>query len=245
MQHAERSSAEATRSPWNSRIVLEPIGPEIWGWVTDYRLGALTVPHRMTVMRGAHGGLLVHSPAKPDAATRASLDALGPVEAIVWPSWWHDLYLRAWAAAYRSATLYVAPGLRGAARSLPNAVILAESTHVSADVDQIFVDPLGVNFDEFVFFHRPSGALVVADLVVNVHGGLGFSAKILFRLMGAYPAPRIPWCYRLVIRDRRELRAKLDRVLAWDFDRLVVGHGDVILSGAKTAFAKTCDDLLR
>jgi len=224
--------------------VLEELGRDIWGAVSDYHLGALSIPHRMTVMRSPSGGLLVHSPAKPDDAVQTQLQTLGTVKAIVWPSWWHDLYIHQWASAYPEATIFVAPGLRHGTRSIPHVEVVRQSSHVWPDVEQIHVDRLGVNFDEFVFFHRPSQSLIVADLVVNAGDDVPFTAKILFRLMGAYPGPRIPWCYRLVVRDRKYVRAKLDQVLACDFDRLIMGHGDVVASNAKPAFEASCRALL-
>jgi len=224
--------------------VLEELGRDIWGAVADYHLGLLSIPHRTTVMRSDSGGLLVHSPAKPDDAVRAQLQTLGSVEAIVWPSWWHDLYIRDWASAYPNATIFVAPGLGQGVRSIPHAQVVRQNTLVWPDVEQIHIDRLGVNFDEFVFFHRPSRSLIVADLVVNAGDDVPFTSKILFRLMGAYPGPRIPWCYQLVVRDRKYVRAKLDNVLAWDFDRLIMGHGDVVTTGAKAAFESTCRKLL-
>ena len=36
-----------------------------------------------------------------------------------------------------------------------------------------------------------------------------------------------------MFRDKAAVRASVDRILAWDFDRAVVTHGDVVESGAK------------
>jgi glyoxylase-like metal-dependent hydrolase (beta-lactamase superfamily II) len=35
----------------------------------------------------------------------------------------------------------------------------------------------------------------------------------------------------LLIRDRAAARASLERILAWDFDRVIVSHGDVQETG--------------
>jgi len=220
--------------------VLEQLGQDIWGSVADYHLGLLAIPHRMTVMRAAGGGLLLHSPGKPDAQTRKDLESLGAIEAIVWPSWWHDLYLHEWAAAYPNARICVAPGLRSASRSIPNLEVVRQSSSVWPDVEQIHVDRLAMNFDELVFFHRPSGSMIVADLVTNVHQDVNAFTNIFLHVIGAYPGPRIPGSYLLVVRERKYVRAKLDQMLAWDFDRLIVGHGDVVAPGGKAAFEKAC-----
>lgn len=40
--------------------------------------------------------------------------------------------------------------------------------------------------------------------------------------------------------DRRAARASVDRLLALDFDRLVVGHGQPLASDGKQALAAAC-----
>ncbi len=38
---------------------------------------------------------------------------------------------------------------------------------------------------------------------------------------------------RLSIRDKSALRKSIDRILAWDFDRVIVTHGDVLECGGQ------------
>lgn len=223
--------------------MFDQIADGLWCHRAQYRFGALEFPHAVTVMREHDGGLIVHSPAKVDDATRDALESLGRVSTIVWPSWWHDLYLRAWADAYPDARLFVAPDLARKAAGLSNVRSLSESSDVDVDVEIIAVDGLNVWLDEFVLLHRPSKTLVVADLVVNVGPDLPFPTNTFFALMGARSGPFIPWFYPIVTRDKRRLRSQLDRIAALDFDRLIVGHGDNILANARTAFASAVDRL--
>src|SRR5579859_4770853 len=199
--------------------MFDLIADGIWCHRALYRFGALEFPHAVTVMRKHDGGLIVHSPAKIDNATREALKSLGGVSTIVWPSWWHDLYLRAWAHAYPDAHLFVAPDLRSKVAGMSNARLLSESSDVDADVDIIAVDGLNVWFDEYVVMHRPSKTLVVADLVVNVGADQPFPTSVFFALMGARSGPFIPWFYRTVARDKKRLRSQLDRISALDFER--------------------------
>jgi hypothetical protein len=39
----------------------------------------------------------------------------------------------------------------------------------------------------------------------------------------------------LLIRDRAAARASLERILAWDFDRVIVAHGEILESGGREA----------
>lgn len=223
--------------------MFDLIGDGIWYHRAQYRFGALEFPHAVTVMRKRDGGLIVHSPANLDDATRAALSSLGRVSSIVWPSWWHDLYLRQWADAYPDALLYVAPDLWRSVSHKSTARVLSESVEVDPDVCVAAVDRLGVWFDESVFLHRPSKTLVVADLVVNVGPGLPFPTNVFFALMGTRPGPKIPWFYKMVARDKKRLRSQLDRIAALDFKRLIVGHGDSVLANARAVFAAAVDRL--
>jgi hypothetical protein len=45
------------------------------------------------------------------------------------------------------------------------------------------------------------------------------------------PSKLDPW----LIRDRDAARQSLERILTWDFDRVVVAHGDVLESGGHEA----------
>jgi hypothetical protein len=48
------------------------------------------------------------------------------------------------------------------------------------------------------------------------------------------PAPE----YRLGWSNRKAVRASLERILAWDFDRIVLSHGDLIELDAKAIARK-------
>jgi glyoxylase-like metal-dependent hydrolase (beta-lactamase superfamily II) len=39
----------------------------------------------------------------------------------------------------------------------------------------------------------------------------------------------------LLIRDRAAARLSLERILAWDFDRVILAHGDVVERGGRAA----------
>ena len=41
--------------------------------------------------------------------------------------------------------------------------------------------------------------------------------------------------FRMGIRDRQAARRSVQRILEWDFDRILPGHGEIIDSGGKAA----------
>jgi hypothetical protein len=41
-----------------------------------------------------------------------------------------------------------------------------------------------------------------------------------------------------MIRDRRAARASVERILQWDFDRVIVTHGEVLETGGRQRVAE-------
>ena len=86
-----------------------------------------------------------------------------------------------------------------------------------------------------VFLHRASRTLILCDLAFNFGPGAAAPTRLLMKLLRSYgsfgPSKLDPW----LIRDRDAARQSLERILAWDFDRVVVAHGDVLESGGREA----------
>ena len=208
----------------------------IWVFERVVRFAGIPLPHTMTVIRLPAGGLFVHSPTIFDPPTASALASLGTVDSIVWPSWWHDMYLNEYAAAYPGARLFGAPILVEWQRRKSSLQSLDERAPPWApSIEQLYVDRMRLFLDEFVFFHRSSGSVIVADLAFHFDGTCNWFTRWSFRVIGAYPGCKIPWFYRMAPKDRRYLRAKIDCILDWNFDRLIVGHGVVVDTGGKDA----------
>jgi hypothetical protein len=92
--------------------------------------------------------------------------------------------------------------------------------------------------EEVVFLHRPSRTLLLTDLAFHPteasRPGLRFWCRINRVQHGFGPTLML----RLFVRDRAALRASLDRVLAWDFDRVSVTHGEVLETGGREALRR-------
>ena len=186
----------------------------------------------MTVIRLAAGSLLLHSPVALDPKLRVELDAIGRVCYVVAPNRVHHLYAGAVAQAYPGARLWVAPGLE---RKRPDLVFEAVLTDEAPDawrgeVDQVFFRGRPYE-NEVAFFHRASRTLMLCDLAFNFGPRAATSTRILMKLLRSYGSLGPSKLDPLLIRDRRAARESLERILAWDFDRIIVAHGDVLASG--------------
>lgn len=228
--------------------MFKPLGDNIWEHEMPIRFGGIPLWHRMTVIRLSSGGLFAHSPTKFDFATQESFQKLGPVVAIVAPSWWHDLYLREYVNAYPDAKLYGAPTLAKWNRSLPFAEVLSDVAPSvwGSEIDQVHVQGLGLFLDEITFYHRRSRSLIVADLLFNLSDKDAWISRALGSLvLCPYPSCGFARLYRPVVVDRRRMRGSIERILDWDFNQIVMGHGAVVKNKGKEVFSGAFQWLLR
>lgn len=63
-------------------------------------------------------------------------------------------------------------------------------------------------FEEVVLFHQPTGALLAADLFMNVHETRGPVSRLVYRVEGCWRRPRIPRLIRWLTRDERSFAHK-------------------------------------
>jgi hypothetical protein len=193
----------------------------------------------MSVIQIAGGGVILHSPTRMDAELSEEIRHLGPVAAVIAPSWWHDLYLAETVRAFPGAALYAAPTLVKWSRSLPYTDVLTDSPPSlwESDMDQHHVEGIGLFLDEAVFHHRPSRSIIVADLLFNIDQNDAWLTRVLAGIViGPYPGCRFARLYRPFILNRRRFRASIERILEWDFNRIIVGHGAIVESEGKDVF---------
>ena len=155
------------------------------------------------------------------------------------PSWWHDLFLREYLNAYPDARFYGAPNLLKWNRSLPFAEVLGDSEPSlwKGEIDQVHVQGIGLFLDEIVFYHRRSRSLIVADLLFNLSDNDAWITRTMGSLViGPFPGCRFARLYRPTVTDRRRMRTAVERILDWDFDQIIVGHGAVVESNGKEVF---------
>lgn len=178
----------------------------------------------MTVIRLSDGGLFVHSPVALDPQTRAEIDALGPVRAVVAPSIFHHLHVGGWLEAYPEAVVAGCPGLELKRPDLKWTQVLGDQPHPlwGGEIEQVYFSSRREN--EVDFFHRPSRTFICADSLLNLSTHPDVATRIVARLMGNV-APGVGWMEPLMIRDRKVARRQVDRMLRWDIDGALLAHG--------------------
>jgi len=208
-------------------------------WSAEYTLawqgGFVPIPVRTTVIRLGDGSLVLHSPGPVGDALRGELAALGPVGYLVIPQA-HGRHAAEAARAFPDAQVLAAPSLSRKRRALAihgelgDAPPAAWAGHVETHLVR------GFRLNEVVLFHRPSRTLVLVDLCFNIHHALSRTARWFFVVDGMWRRFGPSWVIRgLAVSDRAALRGSVERILRWDFERILPGHGDVIERGGPAA----------
>lgn len=212
---------------------LRPIVDGLWEMETPVKLAGVRMPARTVLVELGGGGLLVHSPGRLDDEAREAVDRLGPVRALIAPNRFHHLFVDVWRDAYPDAELFVAPGLADKRADLDGMALTDTAPALwAAEIEQHVwagIPKVG----EVAFVHKPSRTLLNTDMMYNMQHEPRWFARTAWRLFGAYGRFGTSRLERWLTRDRDALRASVDRVLAWDFDRVTVAHGEVLASGGK------------
>ena len=214
---------------------LTSLAPDLWVATRPLPLIVGDIGTRMTVIRLRDGSLFLHSPVQLDGKTRAALDAVGPVRAVVAPSLVHHFFVGDYGTTYPQATLYAAPGLEKKRADVPFGAGLDDEPPAQwmGQLEQHVFRGAPI-MNEVVFFHPATRTLLLTDLAFNVTRPMSGRVRFFLRLVGArgFGPHRI---IRFGVRDRDAARASLERILQWDFDRVIVTHGDVLESGGHAA----------
>jgi hypothetical protein len=220
---------------------LRRLDRDLWAIDQPLRVGGLELGARTCVVRLADGGVIVHAPGPLTAGLAREIEALGPVRALVAPNLLHHMFLADSARAFPQARVFGAPGLREKLGSMRIDEVLGEKAPPlwAGELDQIFVQGVP-GMGEVVFLHRASRTLLCLDLCFNVRRASSLFTRVFMRANGAWNRFGPSRAFRYVMmKDARAVRASLDRLLAWDFERVTVAHGDVLEGGGRSALRES------
>ena len=217
--------------------MLTQRAPRLWTDEEPLRLLSFEIGRIMTVIRLSSGELFVHSPAELTPELESALSALGDVRYVVPASKLHGhLYMEQYRAAFPDVELLAAPGLEARRTDLTFDGLLGDvpDPRWAADVDQVAVS--GHRWlTELAFFHRSSRTLILGDVGYHVGSSAPVKTQLMARLTGVYGRISPPRDFRLTIANEATFRRSIRDVLAWDFDRVIPGHGEIVETGGKRA----------
>lgn len=192
------------------------------------RYNGIEVGARMTILQ-LDDGLLIHSPVDIDPA---DIEHLGEPRWVLAPNLLHHLYVGSWVDAGLEA--WAAPGLPEKRADIDfDGVVDSQSRPFDDEVEVLPMRAFAMTH-EVVVFHRPSRTLVVSDLVFNFTKAAPWLTRASMWCLCGYPGCSTTLLERYGM-DRDIARQEIERIAEWDFDRLIMAHGEVIETGGKSA----------
>ncbi|MEO0768202.1 MAG: DUF4336 domain-containing protein [Cyanobacteria bacterium J06649_4] len=242
--------------------MLESVAPDLWTASQPFKYLGLNVGTRMTVVRLNDQKLTVISPIEPTETLQNELSQLGTVAHIIAPNLYHYLYAESFKRCYPTATLWATHGLKEKKPQVPIDRVIQpdnnnreerdlEERNLWDTLEATFFSGLktlgtsGIDdFNEWVFFHKASCTLIVTDVAFFYDNSFPFVEQLMARVLGCYETLAPSRLERIATKDKVSIRTAVEKVLSWDFDRVIVAHGRVIETGGKQAFQQGYENFL-
>lgn len=225
-------------------MVLRQIDTDIWVAEQPLQYFGLSVGTRMTAIRLANRDLAVISPIQLDDMLSSQLDHLGIVRHIIAPNLYHYLFADDCKKHYPNATFWAAPGLDIKKPELAIDRIIPGYTGSLADeLEYVLFDgfrTLGLSgydaVNECVFFHRASRTLILTDTAFHFDESFSAIVQLATKVLGGYKNLSPSLLERIATTDKKQVKQSASKVLAWDFERVIMAHGSIIEHNGKQQF---------
>jgi hypothetical protein len=225
-------------------MIIREIDRNLWVVEQPFKYFGLEVGTRMTIVRLNTGDLVVISPIKIDRETIDRIALLGQVKYIIAPNLYHHLFIKDFRSIYPDAQLWATSSLAVKRPDLEIDVPIVDlQNNLFDEINYLLFEgfqTLYVNgytpLNEYVFCHRASRTLILTDTAFYFDDTFVPLTQLIARLMGGYKLLRPSPLEKLATRDKIAVKQAVERVLEWDFDRVIVAHGSVLETGGKQQF---------
>lgn len=194
-------------------------------------LNAMQLPLHTAVIKTSKGVVLI-SPIDFDATQVRQINELGAVVAIVLPSLIHYLHVKSASVHFPTATIWAPEGAREALPDLRIDKILGRDSWPYEEIEFITLEG-APKIAETVFLSKTDKTIFVADLVTNVMEPKGWAAPVMLRLTGGFKKLATNSRFKIVMKDKDAFKRSCAQVLKWNFDKILVAHGEFIESNGK------------
>lgn len=185
----------------------------------------MELPVRSVVFKLSSGTVLLSPGSK---LSRQHLSQAGEVTDIVAPSLLHCTGMMQAIQVFPKARVWGPLGAREAKPEIPWTHLLGKDAWVyEGELQSIPIGGIPGN-QESVFFDVTGKALYVTDLFFNIQNPRGLGARLILGLFGTYRRFALSRFFLKLVKDRTAFEASLKKMLACDFKKVVVSHGEVL-----------------
>lgn len=226
--------------------MLRKIDRNIWVAEQPLRFFGLSVGTRMTVISLKNDELAVISPIKIDNKIIEQFKEIGNVKHIIAPNLFHHLFLADFKNIYPQAQIYAVSGLKNKRPDISIDKILDNNEqYFSGKLEYFLFEGLNtfllsgaLPLNEYVFFHCESKTLIVTDVAFYFDESFPFTTKLVSKIMGGYKQLRPSFLEQLATQEKDKIRQSVQKILQWDFRRVIMAHGTIVEDDAKQQFKK-------
>lgn len=233
--------------------MLRQIDRHLWVAEQPLKFLGLEVGTRMTVIKLSNDSLVVISPIEIDSEIQEQLNTFGTVRYIIAPNLFHYLYFAQAQQIYPQAQTIAPPGL---AAKQPDFKIDRVFTQDAVEFDseleffwfegfRAFVPPKVKTVNEIVFYHPSSKTLIITDSAFNFDRSFPFVTQVAARVLGSYQELKPYLLDKIASHDKQKLKQSIDKILAWDFQRVIMAHGTIVEHEAKARLSAGYNWLLK
>ena len=198
------------------------------------RFFGIDFARNVTLLRLGDGRLVIHSTAPFTERDVAAIRSFGEPAWLVDATLLHETFAKEGRAAL-PALHYLAPEGFKAVSGVATQRLDPPPSAWAGEIEVLQVE--GTKKKEHLFFHRRSRTLVVADLFFSFPAETGGWARFFARrIMGLPPNLfGVSRFFRLLITDKQAFERSINKMLEWDFERVVVAHREPLQAGARAA----------
>lgn len=166
------------------------------------------------------------------------LKSLIRVDDIIAPNLLHCGGVQKAAAIFPHAKLWGVQGARKLKPEIPWTDEISQSNW-PYEKELSFVELKGLpRFNEVVFIHHDSRTLIVCDLFFNLLDAEGFGSWLILKLFGTYKKFGMSRLFLKFLQDRDAFEESLRKVFSYNFENIVVSHGNLVLGDGKSIFER-------
>lgn len=200
---------------------------------SEIKMPLMKLPVRSTLVKIKDRGILI-SPIDFTNDQMAQIQAFSPVTEIVAPSGFHHLSVPRAKKVFPDATLWGSPALVEKRSDIKWSKIFGrDEWPYQEDLPALIIEG-SPKIAEVVFFGRAQKTLIVTDLCFNLLQAQGLGAFIILNIFGTYRKFAASRLIGRFVKDRAAFQASLKKILAWDFDRIVMGHGEILETNGRS-----------
>lgn len=219
-------------------MILKEWSPNrLWYVDMTYTKLRLAPIHRMIVIRLTDGSIILHNPIDLSTGLQDELSNIGPIKSIVCASPKYHQYLSDWWLSYPDALFYATPTLIQKRSDLNFDGALSNYTPLTWKHELLQTPLLGFDKPRKIIFCDPqSRTLILSDHVLGIQDSLPIGQKMYTWMHGIHQDLKIPHSDKRHLDNMAALRASIQEVMTWPFDKLISSNGLVIEQDAKQQF---------